>query len=162
MARLFQQFILNFARRKCSGASVRSICIEWIAKPESEAARTVLPRMITDVILEWPDRKIILDCKYYRKALAENANRLRLHSAHLYQLYAYMSNQAARPGWEVCEGILLYPTAAYSIDYRYDLGGHPTRLVTVDFAQDWPLIEADLVKILRGVKRSSTIENPNC
>jgi hypothetical protein len=71
-----------------------------------------------------------------------------------------VSNQAARPGWEVCEGILLYPTAAYSIDYRYDLGSHPTRLVTVDFAQDWPMIEADLIKILRGVKTPSNMGGP--
>jgi 5-methylcytosine-specific restriction enzyme subunit McrC len=103
--------------------------------------------MITDTTLEAPDRKIILDTKYYRAALRPRYDRQRLISPHLYQLYAYLQNQNLPPSQQL-EGILLYPATTREVDLRYTLGGHPVRVVTLDLNQPWPSIAADLLKLI--------------
>ena len=57
-----------------------------------------------------PDRKLILDCKYYQEALVSRYDALRFRSGNLYQLNAYLTNKAVEPGWENVEGMLLYPS----------------------------------------------------
>ena len=39
--------------------------IDWLWNPMAEESRSYLPKMITDITLEHPDRKIILDTKFY-------------------------------------------------------------------------------------------------
>ena len=52
----------------------------------------MLPRMITDVTVAWPDRKLILDCKYYQEALVSRFDALRFRCGNLYQLNPYLTN----------------------------------------------------------------------
>jgi 5-methylcytosine-specific restriction enzyme subunit McrC len=150
MHRLFEGFVLNFARWHCPGAHVRAMPIDWHGEWD-EAAGEVLPRMFTDVTVEWPKRKVILDCKFYQEALVRRDDRHRLHSAHLYQLNAYLQNKAREPGWEDVEGILLYPAVKHEFDVRMRLLGHRIRIVSVDLDQHWSDIEADLVSVLGPV-----------
>ena len=63
--------------------------------------------MDADVILESPERRIILDTKFYRDALARGrgSGSGKLHSNNLYQLLAYLRNrQATRPDGARHEG----------------------------------------------------------
>ena len=147
MARLFEQFVRNFYRLEQRGFRVSSETIAWQAEAETAAALALLPTMITDTSLESPARKIILDTKYYAAALKRHHDQARLISPHLYQLYAYLQNQPARPGQQL-EGILLYPAAAQAVDLRYTLGGHPVRVVTLDLNQPWEGIAAALLGLL--------------
>ena len=147
MHRLFERFVLNFSRRHFPDASIRAMQIDWVGDWDEVAAQ-VLPRMITDVTVEWPDRKIILDCKFYRDALVTREGRHRLHSGHLYQLNAYLQNKANEPGWENTEGILLYPAVDHHLDVRMTLLGHPLRVVSIDLDRQWQDIEAGLISII--------------
>lgn len=149
MHRLFEGFVLNFARRHCGGAKIRAMPIDWVGEWDEVAAQ-VLPRMFSDVTIEWPGRKVILDCKFYKEALVTREGRHRLHSAHLYQLNAYLQNKARHPGWENAEGLLLYPAVDHQLDLRLQLLDHPFRIASIDLDQGWPLIEADLLNILVG------------
>lgn len=144
MPKLFEKFVLHFARRHCKGATVSAKYIAWNGEAETDEARALLPGMLTDVTIEWPHRKTILDCKFYREALAERGDRHRLHSQHLYQLHAYLMNQAIVPGWEHCEGVLLYPAVNHQLDHGYVIAGHRMRVASVDLDKDWPVIEAEL------------------
>ncbi len=74
MARLFERFVLNFAKRHCRDASVRAMQIKWSGTWDESVAK-VLPIMQTDVAIEYQDRKAILDCKYYRDALVSRDGR---------------------------------------------------------------------------------------
>ena len=108
--------------------------------------------MLTDTTLDAPDRKIILDTKYYAAALRPRYDRQRLIAPHLYQLYAYLQNQRPAPG-QALEGILLYPAghgpdAGPVVDLHYTLGGHPVRVVTLNLHQPWPGIAADLLRLI--------------
>jgi len=147
MAQLFEQFVRNFYRLEQRRFRVSSETIQWQAEANSAEALALLPSMITDTSLEAPDRKIILDTKYYAAALRTRYNQQKLISPHLYQLYAYLQNQPALPSQQL-EGILLYPAAAQAVDIRYTLGGHPVRVVTVDLMQPWQGIAADLLALV--------------
>jgi 5-methylcytosine-specific restriction enzyme subunit McrC len=148
MAQLFEQFVRNFYRLEQRQFRVSSETIPWQAEAETAEALALLPAMITDTSLESPERKIILDTKYYAAALRPRYHQQKLISPHLYQLYAYLQNQPALPGQQL-EGILLYPAAAQTLDVRYTLGGHPVRVVTLDLAQPWEGIAADLLGLLQ-------------
>lgn len=147
MARLFEQFVRNFYRLEQRHFRVLSETIQWQAVAETDAALELLPAMITDTTLESPDRKIILDTKYYAAALRLRYNQQKLLAPHLYQLYAYLQNQPVLPAQQL-EGILLYPAATHSLDVRYTLGGHPVRIVTINLAQPWEQIAADLLALV--------------
>lgn len=148
MARLFEQFVRNFYRLEQRRFRVLSETIAWQAEAPDEAALGLLPTMITDTTLEAPDHKIILDTKYYAAALRTRYDQQKLISPHLYQLYAYLQNQATLPGQQL-EGMLLYPAAAQTTDLRYTLLGHPVRIVTINLAQPWEGIAADLLGLVR-------------
>ena len=147
MARIFEQFVRNFYRREQRHFRVYAETIAWQAAAAAPADLALLPTMLTDTTLEAPDRKIILDTKYYAAALRPRYDRQRLIAPHLYQLYAYLQNQRPAPG-QVLEGILLYPANAQSVDLRYTLGGHPVRVVTLNLHQPWPGIAADLLRLV--------------
>ena len=101
--------------------------------------------MITDVTVAWPDRKLILDCKYYQEALVSRYDAMRFRSGNLYQLNAYLTNKSVEPGWENVEGMLLYPSNGYHFDHVFTLHGcHQIRVATVDLQQPWPEIEDGL------------------
>ena len=147
MARLFEQFVRNFYRLEQRRYRVRSETIAWQAAADNAEDLALLPVMITDTSLEATDRKIILDTKYYAAALRTRHDRQRLIAPHLYQLYAYLQNQPTTPG-QTLEGVLLYPAAAQELALRYTLGGHPVRVVTLDLAQPWPGVAADLLALV--------------
>lgn len=147
MARLFEQFVRNFYRLEQRRFRVLSETIAWQAQADTAEALALLPAMITDTSLESAERKIILDTKYYAAALRPRYDQQKLISPHLYQLYAYLQNQPAQPGQRL-EGILLYPAAAQALDVRYTLGGHPVRVVTINLAQPWQQIAADLLALM--------------
>lgn len=146
MARIFEQAVRNFYRREQRTYRVFAETIAWQATAPQPADLDLLPTMLTDTTLESPTRKIILDTKYYAAALRPRYDRQRLISPHLYQLFAYLQNQRPSPGQSL-EGILLYPVGAATVDARYELGGHPVRVVTLDVHQPWPGIAADLLEL---------------
>lgn len=146
MSALFEQFVRNFAIRHCPGAKVSAMEIAWRADTCGQA-QDVIPKMITDVTIQWPERKLILDCKYYAEALISRFDALRLRSGHLYQLHAYLTNKAPTPGWENVEGMLLYPSNGYDFDHNFVLHGrHPIRVSTININRDWREIEAALLE----------------
>jgi 5-methylcytosine-specific restriction enzyme subunit McrC len=147
MARIFEQFVRNFYRREQRRYRVFAETIAWQAEADAPADLDLLPTMLTDTTLEAPDRKIILDTKYYAAALRARYDRQRLIAPHLYQLYAYLQNQQPGPG-QTLEGVLLYPANAQAVDLRYTLGGHPVRVVTLNLHQPWPGIAADLLRLV--------------
>lgn len=147
MARLFEQFTRNFFRREQRRYRVYAETIAWQAESNQPDDLALLPTMLTDTTLDAPDRKIILDTKYYAAALRPRYDRQRLIAPHLYQLYAYLQNQRPAPG-QALEGILLYPAATQAVDVRYTLGGHLVRVVTLNLHKPWAGIAADLLSLV--------------
>ena len=150
---LFEEFVTGFYQREQRVYRVNpgGRRIQW-ADPgwATDADRTRIPVMDADVILESTERRIILDTKYYKDALARGrgTGTGKLHSANLYQLLAYLRNrQATRPDGPVHEGILLYPQVGdqpLRADIR--LEGFRIQARTVNLDQDWRLIQEEMLE----------------
>lgn len=150
MALLFERFVRNFYRKRQQQFTVKSERLHWDLTPVDSASTAVLPTMATDVSLTGVNRKIILDCKYYRQALKIRHNRQRIISTHLYQLYAYLQHGQPRQGPVPLEAILLYPVTEQAYHFRYVVDGtpHAMRVETVNLNQPWRNVESELLAII--------------
>ncbi len=159
---LFEEFVTGFYEREQSVYRVNpgGRRVQWADKGwATDADRAMIPVMTADVILESPERRIILDTKYYKDALAHGrgSGTGKLHSGNLYQLLAYVRNrQATRPDGAGHEGILLYPQVG-STSLRADirLEGFRVQARTVNLDQDWRGIHAEMLTTI-GIDGSNS------
>ena len=148
MAKLFESFVRNFYLLEQDRFRVQSLKIGWQVEDETDPDVAYLPEMRTDVCLVSKERKIIVDCKFYRDALQTNWQKRTLHSANLYQLFAYLRNKEGDGGWGRCEGILLYPSTGIPLDLAYRIHDHPIRIRTINLNQDWRSIHEDMLGLI--------------
>lgn len=148
MRRIFEGFVRNFYKRHLEVYDyVGRRNIDWKLDPFTSEAGNVLPIMQTDINLEFSDRKVIIDTKYYRETLSDNG---KIKSDNLYQLYAYLMNQEKidNPLTAKCEGILLYPTVDKEYRYEYQHEEHKISIRSINLNQDWQKIEKDLLALI--------------
>jgi 5-methylcytosine-specific restriction enzyme subunit McrC len=122
----------------------------WAVAPATAAAHAVLPAIRTDVTLTTSTQKLLIDCKYYRKALKPHYNQEKIIAAHLYQLYAYVQHAQRQTPARPVDGLLLYPVVDGQLRHSYQLldVAHRLRVATVDLNQSWQAVEAELLSLL--------------
>ncbi|MDE0333202.1 MAG: 5-methylcytosine-specific restriction endonuclease system specificity protein McrC [Nitrospinae bacterium] len=150
MEKLYEDFIIGFYRREQDRYRVnhRGRTIAWVDEGTPDHQRSKLPRMEADVILEAPERRIIMDAKYYREAFGGRYGG-KLHSNNLYQLMAYVRNrEATEATGPKHEGILLYPTVEAPVAADVHLEGFPIRARSIDLSQDWRNIHDDMLALI--------------
>ena len=141
MARLFEEFIRNFYKIEIPEAKVFREDLHWKMAGEMHQ---FLPKMQTDISIKINDRKLIIDAKYYNETLQKYYDSEKIHSQHLYQLFAYLKNQEDK----LAEGILIYPTIQKSLSLAYTHEEHTIRIETLNLNQDWRGVKADLLGII--------------
>jgi 5-methylcytosine-specific restriction enzyme subunit McrC len=149
MRRLFERFIRNFFRREQSTFAVTRSSVLWEKTGGAVESLRLLPGMHTDTTLTSPSSVVVIETKFVPEALQEYMGKKSLRSAHLYQLFAYLQNVAARlePG-RTLSGILLYPTVDIVVDAQFELHGHRVRAYTVNLNQPWQSIRRDLLSLV--------------
>jgi len=165
MGYVFENFIYNFYKLEQKKYRVKSQeSINWWAREHDNSID--LPKMNMDVSLRDANRTIIIETKFYKKALQKHPRSEveKVMSDHLYQLFAYLKNLEAndhnkknvtRGGDDKnAEGILLYPTVNEDLDLRYEIHGHLIRVATINLNQDWQEIHDDLLSLL-GIPTAS-------
>lgn len=149
MSALFEEFVRNFYKREQNQYKVSSDKIYWDALSYDKRSADSLPEMKTDITLVSPERKIIIDTKYYSEVLQTHYDKKKIRSDNLYQLYAYIKNSETQDRVNInCEGILLYPTTEEDLDLRYAMKEHKISVKTINLNQDWKKIHEDLLKII--------------
>ena len=152
---LFEEFVMGFYEREQQVYRVNPLGrrVQWADKGwATDADQARIPVMTADVILDSPERRIIMDTKFYRDALARRrrSGTGKLKSDNLYQLLAYLRNrQATRPDGPKHEGILLYPQVGdeqLRADIR--LEGFRIQARTVDLNQDWRGIHGEMLETI--------------
>jgi 5-methylcytosine-specific restriction enzyme subunit McrC len=146
MARLFQEFVKNFLLREQDVFSVRSPAVAWAELVGSSTARAVIPGMFTDVCLERAECVAVIETKYYSNPFDGHHGARRIPSAHLYQLYSYVTNLAFRR--RAVDGVLLYAEPGDALDEEFDLQGHRMRVLTLNLAADWQDIHRRLIEVV--------------
>ena len=159
---LFEAFVRNFyakhlAHQGWTHTGRRHIDWQWEALTTGGDA--FLPKMETDITLEHPDRKIILDTKFYGSG-GVDGDREKFHSANMYQLHAYVTQTAlaasrpsAHPHDHDASGMLLYATVNdQDFHHRYQMGPHAMAVATVNLGLPWRAVEARLLAVVNDVK----------
>ncbi len=153
MAALYEKFVFQFYRTHLPRRNYRVSYqhpIDWqVKKPLGEPERRALPHMFADITIDDKRKKqrLIIDTKFYQEALRPGMDNetLKLISAHLYQLYAYLNNDkySGRIG-----GMLLYPTVDYELNLNYVISGRLVRIRTLNLAREWAEIEKRLISLV--------------
>ncbi len=148
MGTLFQGFVREFFAREQRVFRISSPTIQWHDRKGSDADLEKLPRMETDIVLESPARRIVLDTKFYAESLVGRGQNKRIIADHLYQVFAYVQNRDANVPGVPHEGMLLYPVVRDRFAFRYELMGRRFTVRSIDLEQPWPEIHRDLLAVL--------------
>lgn len=106
-----------------------------------------LPVMQTDVVLQYQQKTLIIDTKFYTKNMvqrfADSAAKQR--TGNLYQIFTYLNNWPKKPDQQV-DGLLLYAktTAPVQPQQMYHIKGQTIGVQTLDLNQDFAGIQRDL------------------
>ena len=154
MGLVFQQFVRRFYERE-TAFDVSAPRIAWSGAEGSETQLRHLPGMQTDIVLQSTERTIIVDTKFYKNPLDTWHGGRRVHSANLYQIFAYVTNWAASAAATPStdrepEGWLLYAAVDGNFDYRFTLVGRPIRVCSIDLSKPWKEIDTDLRRLVNG------------
>lgn len=150
MWKVYEDFVIEFYRREQDrfGVNTRRRFIDWSQDGTHYEEQNKLPRMVADVILESADRRIIIDAKYYTKALGGQYGG-KLRSNHLYQMLAYLRNrEATEDSGALHEGILLYPTVGETVSANVRLEGHRIQARNIDLSAHWKNIHHNMLQII--------------
>lgn len=149
MAKLFENFVLNFYRIHKQDVTVGREHLRWDAASETDPELSYLPRMETDITLRTKSRLLVIDTKFYQAALQEHYDTQKIHSENLYQIFSYLKNLEVRPSPDdEAEGMLLYPATGRPLRLSYRISGHTVRICTIDLSADWKQVEAELLELV--------------
>ena len=147
MAYLFESFVRNFYKKELRGANVYREDIYWELTGEFVE---FLPKMQTDISLEYNDKKYLIDTKYYKKSLVENYGSKKLISGNLYQIFSYLKNNESKSKKdEFATGILLYPRVDKTLYLEYSMDKHNINIYTVNLNSKWNEISKRLISLIR-------------
>lgn len=141
MAKLFEHFVFNYYKKHLSGWRVKREIINW-AIEEGGIGIDYLPEMRTDITLEQPTRKLVIDAKFYQEPMKSSftGSARKYASANLYQLNAYLTH-LARSRSHLCnseaEGMLLYPVLQPIPRLDVTMFGHRMRVESIDLNKSW-------------------------
>ncbi len=154
--RLFEKAVLGFARVELEplGWSVRgSVPLHWQVSSASEGLAAILPRMVTDIVLDPPDqgRRVVIDTKFSSILASGRFGDTSLKSGYLYQMYTYVrSQEGCDPRWDGAAGIFLHPAIDGALHEHAIIQNHPITFATVDLAGAAATIRNELRGLLRG------------
>lgn len=157
MSHLYEKFLLAYYRRTFPQLSARAAQIPWQLDDDMDA---LLPVMQTDITLSHRDKTLIIDAKYYGRAMQSQYDKSTIRSGHLYQIFTYVKNAAAmKEQPHEVSGMLLYAKTDEEIapSHTYSMSGNRIRVETLDLNQDFSGIAKHLNRIAEehfGVKMS--------
>lgn len=152
MHRLFERFVLEYYAKEHPKLKVRASQIPWAL---DDGVGTLLPIMQSDIMLENKsgDTVLIIDTKYYSRALASNKYDSRtVRSNHLYQIFTYVKNKDKELGEKphTVSGMLLYAKTDEEIqpDQSYEMSGNKISVRSLDLNLEFLQIARQLDEIV--------------
>jgi 5-methylcytosine-specific restriction enzyme subunit McrC len=147
MYQIFETFLRRFLALEQGRFKVGQDTLPWGIRDAWGDARALMPGMHTDVTLRSDDEVVVIDAKFYGKALA-GYYKLGFRSPHLYQLYSYLHATRRRYGDDMrIRGALVYPAAEHTVDAGFEIDGFRVRIVTIDLAAPWADIEQAVLSL---------------
>lgn len=145
MYKLYEKFILEYYKKEYPQIKTSASQISWdLDYGESD----MLPIMQSDIMLQYQEKTLIIDAKYYSRTMQERYGVHTLHSQNLYQIYTYVKNFDTEKSGNV-EGMLLYAKTDERIlpNNTYKMGGNFISVKSLDLNCDFIKIKEQLNKI---------------
>ena len=132
MCTLYEKFILEYYRYHYPEFSAGAPKIKWNVEVKEESYIDLLPKMQTDIVLKYNDKKLIIDAKYYSKILQNNPifNKATFRNAHINQVFVYVKTDTEDVGWN-----------------EYEMGKNTIVLTYLDLEQEFEQIKEQLNNI---------------
>ena len=149
MGALFEDFVRNFYKLETSGFQVGREDILWQAEAMDGTSQACLPKMVTDISITGHGFKVVIDTKFYKKTMTTHYDVEKIHSHHIYQIFAYLKNLERKGGVNTnCTGVLLYPTVQREFCLNYRMDGHKLMIKTINLNRNWQSIDRELKELL--------------
>lgn len=141
---IYENFVKEYYRKHFPELHASSRRMYLTDKPLNSA----IPMMKTDITLEYNDKTLIIDAKFYNKILRENYINPRcktISNNNLYQIITYVDSQDQYKEDKVY-GMLLYSKTIDEPDYSINerLLNHKIMIRTLDMNNDWESIKKRL------------------
>lgn len=147
---LYERFILEYYRQHHAELNPSAQHIKWNLTEEPDNTMIqFLPDMRTDITLQKDGKTLIIDAKYYGKAMIQNFDKSTLRSAHLYQIFAYVRNMDTENTGNV-SGLLLYARTEEDVfpdGKPFIMCGNSIGAKTLDLNQEFSVIAKQLDEI---------------
>ena len=150
MHRLYEKFILNYYIKEHSEVKASSSQIKWQLDDDYSF---MLPKMHTDVYLEYKNSILIIDAKYYSNITQNHFDSNTIRSSNLYQIFTYVKNkqEEVRGNSIKVSGMLLYArTNENQLDNDYLMSGNKISVKTLDLNHDFDMIKNQLDGIIKN------------
>ena len=146
MNRLYEKFILNYYKKEHPQISASASQIKWQLDDDED---WLLPRMQSDIMLEYDNKVLIIDAKYYKNTLQSYYDVNTLHSGNLYQVFTYVKNKQVENLDKEVSGMLLYARTDEEVlpNNEYMMSGNRIAVMTLDLNQDFNQIKNQLDRI---------------
>lgn len=146
---LYEKFILSYYKRHFSNFKVTQSYIPWNT---DDGMIELLPRMRTDIMIEYKEKTLIIDAKYYDSAMQRNRRygNQTIYSHNLYQIFAYVKNKDVEHNGNV-SGMLLYAnTDGENPDKEYLMDGNKISVKTLDLNCNFIEVKRQLDEVISG------------
>lgn len=157
MHRLYEKFILEYYKKHFPKLKVTQSYIDWNT---NDGMIELLPRMKTDIMLEYEEKILIIDTKYYSSAMQKNSRygNQTMYSHNLYQIFTYVKNKDIHHSGNV-SGMLLYAkTDEQNPDKDYFMDGNKISVKTLDLNCDFLEIKKQLNGIVDNWLKNTKID----
>ena len=155
---LYQNFIFQYYKKHYTDLKVSSSQIPWFLDDDK---KEMLPVMQSDIYIQRDNTVLIIDAKYYKNITQVQFGKHKFHSAHLYQMFAYVKNCEYHFADEKISvsGMLLYAKTDEFIEQNhvYQMHGNKISINSLDLSLPFEQIAIQMDEIVKthfpGVKK---------
>ena len=145
MYHLYEKFILEYYKKEYPDIMTNASQIKWQL---DDGMGYMLPNLLSDITLEYGNKVLIIDAKYYSHIMQNRYEKETIRSANMFQIFTYVKNKEAElmdKPHEVA-GMLLYAQTDNGTqpDYRYKMSGNMISVKTLNLNCDFEDIRRQL------------------
>ena len=149
MYHLYEKFILEYYKKEYPYITTNASKIKWQL---DDGMDYMLPNLLSDITLEYDNKVLIIDAKYYSHIMQNRYEKEKIRSANMFQIFTYVKNKEAELKDKPHEvaGMLLYAQTDNGTqpEYRYQMSGNMISVKTLNLNCDFEDIRRQLDSII--------------
>lgn len=149
MYHLYEKFILEYYKKEYPYIKTNASQIKWQL---DDGMGYMLPNLLSDITLEYDNKVLIIDAKYYSHIMQNRHEKETIRSANMFQIFTYVKNKEAELKDKPHEvaGMLLYAQTDNGTqpDCCYQMSGNMISVKTLNLNCDFEDIRRQLDSII--------------